>query len=260
MKLTDEGEAFLIQARLAIAALDTAMDSMSANRGTPRGTVRISTSSWFVLEYVQPAIPSLLEQYPGLCVELNFDDRVVDMIQEGYDIVIRGGFIPDSAFIARPVCPLASVLVASPAYLAKHGIPRDYKDLQNHKLIGQRFLTGNFAVWQFETHDGSVINIDPTAQASLILSSPASLVNAALDGLGIAQTGVLPAWEHLCRGDLKIVIHHQHISDKYKMVMQYPHRTRLANRVKVTLDHLAEAFASNPRLHIPIDQLQHFAV
>ncbi len=124
LNLTEEGRAFLRQARVALDALDAAIDTIAAQRVVPSGRVRISTSWAFGREQLMPALPGLLSRYPALSVEVDFDDRIVDLVRDGYDLAIRGGSIPDSALVSRPIFRLNLVLVASPDYLARHGVPQ----------------------------------------------------------------------------------------------------------------------------------------
>jgi len=258
LKLTEEGEAFLSQARIALDALDAAVDIVAAQRAAVTGRVRISTSSAFGRDHLLPALPGLLDQYPDLLVEVDFDDRVVDIVRDGYDIAIRGGSIPDSALVTRPVCRLNAVLVASPGYLERHGVPQTPRDLMAHRLIARRFLSGQVAPWNFRGKDGSITSLNPMDKATLTLSAPDSLVDTACRGLGIAQVGVHLAWEHLCSGKLKVILHGSHQPGTYEMVMQYPHRALIAPRVQVTLDHFRKAFDNDKRLHVPLMALADF--
>ncbi|KDB09536.1 transcriptional regulator, LysR family [Burkholderia sp. lig30] len=255
LKLTEEGEAFLRQARVALEALDAAVDTIAAQRAVPSGRVRISTSSAFGHDHVLPALPALLARYPSLAVEVDFDDRIVDIVRDGYDIAVRGGNIPDSALVTRPVCRLNAVLVASPEYLAKHGVPQTPGALQAHRLIARRFLSGQVAPWNFKAEDVSITTLDPASRAMLTLSAPESLVQAACDSVGIAQVGVHLAWDHLLSGSLKVILHKFHQPGTFEMVMQYPHRALMAPRVQVTLKHLLEAFEADQKLHVPMDAL-----
>lgn len=259
LQLTDEGAAFLRQARIALEALDAAVDSVAAQRLGPSGRVRVSTSAAFGRAHVLPAIPGLLARYPGLCVEVDFDDRVVDLVRDGYDLAIRGGNIPDSALVSRPICRLNVVFVASPDYLARRGVPQTPEQLHGHALIARRFLGGRVSLWSFCAEDGSVSNFDPTDTAVLTLSAPESLVQAACDGVGIAQVGVHLAWPHLQSGALKVVLQGYHHPGSYELVMQYPHRALIAPRVRATLDYLLAAFAADQTLHLPLDALEAFA-
>lgn len=255
LKLTEEGEAFLRQARIALEALDAAVDTVAAQRAEPAGRVRISTSAAFGHDHVLPALPALLVRYPGLSVEVDFDDRVVDIVRDGYDIAVRGGNIPDSALVTRPICRLNTVLVASPDYLASHGVPQAPDELQSHRLIARRFLSGQVVPWNFKGDDRSITTLDPTSKAMLTLSAPESLVRAACDSVGIAEVGVHLAWDRLRSGSLKIVLHKFHQPGTYEMVMQYPHRALVAPRVQVTVRHLLEALTADNKLHVPMDAL-----
>ncbi|OXI36352.1 LysR family transcriptional regulator [Burkholderia aenigmatica] len=255
LKLTDEGSVFLRQARVALDALDSAVDSIVAQRLGPQGRVRISTSAAFGREHLQPVLPGLLARYPGLSVEADFDDRIVDVVRDGYDIVIRGGNIHDSALVSRPVFRMNTVLVASPAYLARHGIPRAPDELGTHRLIARRFLGGAVSTWSFRMRGGSIVAVDPGETALLTFSAPEAVLQAARDGLGIAQVGVHLAWAHLRAGSLKVLLHRHHLPGTYEMAMQYPHRALKASRVQATVDYLLDAFAANESLHVPLKAL-----
>jgi DNA-binding transcriptional LysR family regulator len=253
LSLTAEGMAFLRRARVALLALDQAVDAVAAQRAQPVGHVRISSSQAFGLAHLMPALPPLLARYPGLSVDVEFDDRVVDLVQGGYDLVLRGGNIHDSALISRPVCRFKLILVASPAYLQAHGVPRTPDDLSAHRLIARRFLGGGSMPWSFLTMDGSAIDHDASGQAALTLSAPEAALQAALDGAGIAQIALHLAWPHLKSGALKVLLHQQHQPGNYELVMQYPHRALMAPRVRVTLEHLSDAFAKDEALQVPLE-------
>lgn len=255
LQLTHEGAVFLRQARIALDALDAAVDTVTTQRLGPSGRVRISTSSSFGRDHLLPVLPGLLSRYPALSVEVDFDDRVVDLVRDGYDLAVRGGNIPDSALVSRPICRLNTVLVASPAYMLRQGVPRSPQELRAHRLIARRFLGGRVSTWSFQGEDGSITAFDPTDAAVLTLSAPEAVVQAACDGVGITNIGVHLAWPHLLSGALKIVLHRYHHPGSYEMVMQYPHRALIAPRVRAALDYLLEAFAEDKMLHVPLEAL-----
>jgi Transcriptional regulator len=257
ISLTDEGATFLSQSRIALEALENAVDSIVAGKMETSGHVRISTSAAFGREQLLPALPGLMTRYPGLSVEADFDDRVIDLIRDGYDIAIRGGRIMDSTLITRPVCRLNTVLVASPEYLSQYGVPQTYEDLKNHRLIARRFLGGRISPWGFNRLDGSHFVLDPES-AVLTLSAPEALAQAASSGLGITQVGVHHAYKYLEAGALKVVLLGQHDPGQYEMVIQYPHRSLIAPRVKVTVDYLLKHFENDVSLHIPLDTLVNY--
>lgn len=258
LSLTEEGAAFLQQARIAIAALDTAVDTVVAGKMETRGHVRISTSAAFGREQLLPALPGLRQRYPGLSVEVDFDDRVTDIVRDGYDLAIRGGRIVDSSLISRPVCQLNMVLVASPDYLGQQGVPQTPEDLKKHHLIARRFLGGRVSPWGFRGEDGSLTTLEPDA-AVITLSAPEAQLQAARLGLGIAQVGVHHAVTHLQTGQLKVLLFGQHDPGSYEMVIQYPHRALIAPRVRVTIEYLLDTLRQDPSLHFPLSRLAEFA-
>ena len=258
LSLTDEGTLFLKQARIALAALDAAVDVLAEQRVETSGHVRISSSAAFGRDHLMPVLPGLQTRYPALSVEVDFDDRVIDLVRDGYDLALRGGHIADSALVARPVCQLNMVLVASPDYLARQGIPRTPQDLAVHRLIVRRFLAGRVSPWSFRRGDGGLITQDLTP-AVLTLSAPEALTQAAVQGMGIAQVGVHHAWSYLQSGQLKALLVGQHDPGHYEMVLQYPHRALMAPRVRVTVDYLLAAFAEDEALHVPLSALDDYA-
>lgn len=259
LSLTDEGAAFLKEARVALNALDSAMDTLAERRFETSGHVRISTSAAFGREQLIPALPGLLTRYPALSVEADFDDRVVDLVRDGYDLVIRGGHIADSALVSRPICRLNLALVASPDYLEREGVPSTPLELKRHKLIARRFLGGKMSPWNFRGADGSITTLDLDSPAFTV-SAPEAVAQAACLGMGIAQVGVHHAWTHLVSGRLKVVLLGAHDPGSYEMVMQFPHRALMAPRVRVTIDYLLAAFAKDESLHVPLSALNDYAV
>lgn len=257
ISLTEEGSSFLSQSRIALDALESAVDSIVVGKIETSGHVRISTSAAFGRDQLLPALPGLLTRYPQLTVEADFDDRLIDLVNDGYDIAIRGGRIIDSTLITRPVCSLHMVLVASPEYLSQYGVPKSADDLKSHRLLARRFLGGKILPWGFKNSEGSLSVIDP-GPAVITLSAPEALASAAASGLGIAQVGVHHAYQHLENGTLNVVLLGRHDPGKYEMVIQYPHRSLIAPRVKVTIDYLLEHFESDVSLHIPLALLSNY--
>lgn len=257
LNLTEEGEAFLRQARIALDALELATDAVIAHRAAPSGRVRISTSVGFGRDQLAPTLPGLLAQYPGLAVEVDFDDHVIDLVRDGYDLALRGGRIADSSLVSRLICQFNMVLVASPAYLDQHGTPKHPEDLLQHRLLTRRFLGGRVSPWQFKARDGSITTLN-TEAAVMTLSSPETVTQLAVAGVGIAEIGVHHAWRHLQAGELKVLLLKAHHPGSFEMTLQYPHRALVAPRVRVTVEYLLEAFAQRDELHVPPAALRQF--
>lgn len=255
LQLTGEGRAFVELARSAIDALDAAIDSIAAQRAEPVGRVRLSTSMAFGHAYLMPLVPQLQRRHPGLALEIDFDDRRIDVVQDGYDLALRGGALADSSLVSRPICELLTVLVAAPDYLREHGIPRQPQALHQHRLIALRFLNGRVSPWNFRGAGGSTEEFLPLP-ATLTVSAPEASVAAAVMGMGIAQVGVHHSWEHLRAGRLKILLADQHLAGAGTMALQYPHRALVAPRVRVTVDFLLDALSRHESLHVRPEALR----
>lgn len=258
LSLTAEGTQFLAQARTALDTLDQAMENLTSSPANPVGLVRMSVPNVIGRRLIMPVLPALLERHAALSVEVDFDDRVVDFVQEGYDLVVRGGNVQDSSMIALPLGPLRLGLIAAPAYLDKHGVPRQPQELSQHRLISRRFLAGRLSPWKFHQSDGEVYLHEPTP-AALTLSDPESLLQAALSGVGIAEVGIYLALPHLLRGELKLILHDSHDPGAFQLMLQYPHRSFLAPRVRATADFLTEALRANKDLQVSPETLRQYA-
>lgn len=259
LSLTAEGSLFLSQAQLALASLEQAVESLTTAKENPVGLVRMSVPNVIGRRLIMPILPDLLARYSALSIEVDFDDRVVDFVQAGYDLVVRGGNIHDSSMISRSLGPLKLGLVAAPSYLKKYGIPRQPADLSKHKLITRRFLGSKLSPWKFQQPDGNLFLHEPHS-SSITLSDPEALTQAALSGLGIAEVGIYLVWEHLQSGALQLLLHDSHDPGQFELMLQYPHRALLAPRVRATADFLLEAFRRHEGLNVKDEQLKMYVV
>jgi DNA-binding transcriptional LysR family regulator len=247
LRLTSEGTAFLGKARLALRALDDAVAEVSQAAGEPVGTVRISVGVSFGRHWVLPALPALAERHPQLTLEVDLDNRPVDLVARGYDIGIRGGSLPNSDFVARRACRLPLVLVASPGYLKRAGIPATPAELAGHRSVQLRLSDGGTSTWHFR---GSGRRAAITPKAAITVDDSEAAVDLALAGGGIAQAGLYHAIPHLRAGTLKLVLVDQHEPGAREFVLVYPHRQFLAPRVRVVVDALLAHFAAADDLHL----------
>lgn len=258
LQLTGEGRAFLEHARVAIDALEQAVDTVAAQRAEPVGRVRMTTSSGLGNAFLLPLLPELTERYPSLSFELDFEDRRVDLIKEGYDLAMRGGIFRDSSLVSRRICGIYTLLVASPEYLMRHGVPRTRTDLARHRSIAMRFLNGRHDAWAFKESDGRPSGTTPLNPV-LTVSAPEAVVDAALRGIGIGQVGVLHVRHHLRSGRLKVLLADEHVSGEHEMALQYPHRALIAPRVRVTVEFLLEKLSAIEDLQMTPAALRQFA-
>ena len=257
LRLTDEGDAFLDKARAALRALDQAVADVSRSAGTPAGVVRISVGVSFGRHWVLPALPVLAERHPQLRIDVDLDNRPVDLVAEGYDIGIRGGAIDSSALVARQVCKLPLALVASPAYLRRNGIPRSPAELASHRCIQLRLSDGALSRWSFRGAGQRRIHVTPAP--SFVVNDSEAGIDLALADAGIAQGGLYHLLPSLRSGRLKILLGDLHEPGHREFVLLYPHRQYLAPRVRVVVDELLVHFRAAGDLHLqPADLAEAF--
>ena len=258
LNLTDEGRLFFSQAQTTFQMLEDAAEQIGHAPDHIAGTVRVSVSYPIGQHLVMPHLGELLNRYPDLEVQLIYNDHLVDLVKGNFDLAIRGMVSEDSALIVRPVGKLHTCLAATPDYLAKHGIPKRESDLDAHQILSSQTATGKPRAWLLRQRDGTAKAYQP-ARSRFTTSSADSLLQAALQGLGIAQLPVYPIWQHLLSGSLKTVLNDIHQPQPFELSIQYPHRTMLAPRVRVVLDFLLDVMKSNAGLHMGKMDLRKFA-
>ncbi|MCI8211961.1 LysR family transcriptional regulator [Pseudomonas sp. S25] len=202
VQLTEDGRAFYSRARDLLAEAQD-LHSMFANNGAPlRGRLRVDMPTELAKTVVIPALPSLLNANPELELELSSTDRRVDLVQEGFDCVIRLGPIIDDTLIARSLGKLRMMNAASPEYLAKYGIPLTLDDLlsQGHQMVHYTPILGaRPAGWEYPEGDGyASLALPGTMQVNSVQTYHA----AGLAGIGLIQAGYLALAHHIKNGDL----------------------------------------------------------
>lgn len=255
LALTAEGERFLDKARLALRALDEAVADVTQSATEASGRVRISVGHAFGRQWVLPLLPPLRRAHPGLAIELDLDNRPVDLLAEGYDIGIRGGFIADSSLVARRICALPVALLASPAYLERAGVPRTVDELKGHDCVAVRFAGSTPSPWRFAgagATRGRAARLEIQPQPRLAVSDPAAVLDLALAGCGIVQAGLHHALPYLRSGRLKLLLADRHDPGEREVVLHYPHRRYLAPRVRVVVDGLLSGLADARDLHLTV--------
>jgi DNA-binding transcriptional LysR family regulator len=246
LALTAEGETFLAKARAGLQLLDEAAAELAQAAAEPAGRVRVSVGAGFGRRWVLPALPALTAAHPKLAIDVDLDNRPVDLVGAGYDIGIRGGFIADSSWVARRVCALPVGLFASPAYLRRAGVPGHPDDLAAHAVAASR-LSATPPVWRFTDPP---LEWPPTA--AITADDPDAMIELALAGAGIVQAGLHHALPYLRSGRLKLLLAGRHDPGTREIVVHVPHRLYLAPRVRTVVDALLAHFARCDDLHVGI--------
>lgn len=253
LSLTQEGSRFLAEARAALRLLDQAVAGVSQSAQAPSGRVRVSVGIAFGRRWVLPALPALVAPHPQLGVDVDLDNRAVDLVAEGYDIGIRGAVLEDSSLIARRVCALPVVLLASARYLRRAGVPATPDSLAGHRCAALRLPGEPAQVWRFVRPGGRKLVVTPAAQVTS--SDPETLIELARADAGIVQVGLHHALPHLRDGTLKLLLPGVHDAGRREIVVHYPHRLYLAPRVRVVVDGLLAHFAAATDLHLGVAQV-----
>ena len=204
VSLTEAGERLLARLRPVLSDLDHALDDVARDDKALRGTLRINGSDGAIRQLLQTVVPRFLARYPQMELDLVSEGRFVDIVAEGFDAGVRLGEAVHKDMIAVRVSEdLRFVAVASPRYLRKHGRPAVPEELQMHRCIRQRLPGGKRYRWEFTRH-GQEFTIDPPG--ALTLDSNALMLEAALDGLGIAYVPEPYARDALVRKRLVAVL------------------------------------------------------
>ncbi|WP_417434839.1 LysR substrate-binding domain-containing protein [Hoeflea sp.] len=203
MSLTDAGRLYYEEAQSILDAVNRSEDRIREAVGAVRGHLRVNTSSSFGQMVIAPFLPRFLEQYPDLRFTLSLDDRVVDMVEGGFDVSIRiRAAMPDSALVARRIGTARQRIFASPAYLARAGTPEVPDDIQYHRIVGF-LLADHLTGWNLSGPGGEqTIPLDPEVKVgnSLVLRD----LLIAGHGIGTLPDFVSDAAE--ARGDLVRVL------------------------------------------------------
>lgn len=197
--LTAEGDMFLNRCRHILSELEAAEAELAHTTAAPRGKLRVGVP--FVLDLLTPLFGAFVEKYPEIELDLDFNDRMVDVIEDGFDVVIRSGEVTDSRLMHVKLGEFSNLLVAAPAYLARAGEPNTPADLANHRLLHHRFYeTGKLGSWDPIIPDRMVL---PVALAATSLEP---LIRLAEAGHGIAWLPYFAVAERIRAGDLREVL------------------------------------------------------
>ncbi|MFL9891067.1 LysR family transcriptional regulator [Paraburkholderia sp. RL17-383-BIF-A] len=235
VQLTEDGRAFYSRARDLLAEVEE-LQSMFASNGAPlRGKLRVDMPTELAQSVVIPALPQLMAAHPELELEVSSTDRRVDLVQEGFDCVVRLGPIVDETLIARPLGKLRMINAASPSYLARYGIPHTLDDLrdQGHQMVHYtRTLGGKLAGWEYPDGDGYATLTLPGAMQ---VNSVQTYHAAGLAGIGLIQAGYSALVHHIERGALVEILPDLR-PESLAASLVVAHRRNLSQRVRAFMN------------------------
>jgi DNA-binding transcriptional LysR family regulator len=236
---TTEGEIFHARCRELLDNLDEAEAEITSRSGEASGLLKVNVPVTFGIMYLAPLWPALLARHPKLALDLTLSDRVVDLVEDGFDLAVRIGQLPASSLITRRLASTRMVLCASPAYLARRGTPRQPVDLLQHDIISYSLFSMG-EQWNFTGPDGEVgVKVVPRVRTN----SGDTCRAAALQHQGIILQPTFMVGADLAAGTL------QEIMPAYRSVdlgihAVYPSRKFVSPRIRVAIDFLVDAFAT----------------
>ncbi|WP_113421183.1 MULTISPECIES: LysR family transcriptional regulator [unclassified Rhizobium] len=242
---TLDGEAYYQRCLRILSDIEDAEGAFAGVK--PKGVLRVDVHGTLARHFVLPNLPSFLETYPDIELQITEGDRFVDLIREGIDCVLRVGTLQDSDMIGRRVAMLEEVTLAAPAYVERFGMPAHPEKLDGHRMVGFRSsATGGLLPLEFQI-DGAVREI--TLPATISVNAAESYFAAAKLGLGLIQVPRYHAEEALRSGQLLHVLK-DYPPTRTPVSMLYPRSRQLSPRVRVFIDWLVKVFAgqNNPEV------------
>jgi len=240
LTLTEAGERFLVEIGGSLDALQTAIASVSNDRSEPAGVLKVSMAPTIGITYVMPLLPAFLARYPMVRPDWHFENRQVDLIAEGYDAALGGGFDLAPGVVSRALAPAHLVAVASAAYMAGRVPPIDPGDLA--KLDGIVMRSRRTGRVRHRTMRDTVGGEMPARLSETIMvNDPAAMREAAILGLGVALLSVSDVLSSIERGELVRLLPRWY-ADAGAISIYYATRALLPAKTRVFVDFIVEAF------------------
>lgn len=237
--LTAEGRELHERALKLLQDAEAIEQSAIAARSEPAGTLRVAASLPVGIHIIAAALPAFRARYPKVSVDLRLSDQVVDLVEEGIDVAIRIGELPDSSLLSKRMSPLRLCAYASPAYLKTRGMPAHPHELGSHDTINLRYQSsGQLFRWPFQI-GGKTIEILPSAQIVVDASDAVTAAVAAGGGIGMAATFM--AAPYVARGELVPVLS-EFAVDRNNINALWPESRRTNPAVRAFIDHLQATF------------------
>lgn len=241
LSLTEVGEAFYERCRRIVQEAEEAELAVTRLHAAPRGRLRVNLPMSFGLAHVAPLVPEFLSAYPEINLDYTLDDQVVDVIEDGYDVVIRITSMPDSSLFARKLAPMRTVTCASPDYWAANGKPTHPKDLGQHNCLVYSYLATRDE-WQYEEASNPIA---VKVSGCLRANNGDALTVAAVAGLGVTRMPTFIVGEQIKSGALVPVLEDFEPQGR-GIYAVYPHNRHLSAKVRAFVDFLVTCFGEQP--------------
>lgn len=239
-RLTEAGEQYHQRARQLLDDISDMESEAGDLQASARGRLRVSAPVSFAIHHMPSLLTDFQQAHPAVSIDLQLNDRKVDIIEEGFDVALRIGHLKSSSLIARRIAPVRLVLCASPAYLKEKGSPRTPEDLREHRYLRYSYMeeaAGGLHQW--------LLSGERSDTGDLVSNNGDVLVKAAISGAGIALQPTFLVGEAIREGLLELVLP-EHEPEPMGLYAVYPHRQLLASKVRSFVDFMDGYFGEPP--------------
>ena len=242
LSLTEAGDAFFEHCTRVVAVAEEAEAAMTRLHTEPRGVIRLNAPMDFGRLHVAPMLPDFLARYTEVSLDMTLNDRLVDLVEEGYDLAIRVGRLRDSSFIARKLAPAQRAICASPDYFSRHRIPDQSTDLADHNCLTYSYAPAP-NVWPLTGPDGRRLKVK--VSGTLRTNNGGALREALLAGLGVALLPTFIVGADLRAGRLRQAME-RFTGVEGGVYAIYPQGRHMPVKVRAFVDFLAERLGPMP--------------
>lgn len=238
VSLTPEGETYLVDGARVLQELEAVERAVAGSRAVPKGLLRVCATLGFGRRHIAPRLSKFAKRYPDVEVQLHLTDRPVNLVEQGFDVQIRFGELPDARLTARLLAHNRRVLCAAPAYLKRAGEPASPRELQRHACLFIRENDETFGTWHL--HAGTRTET-VKVRGPLASNDGECVLGWALDGHGILMRSLWEAAPMLRSGKLRAVLPEWSLpsADIYGV---FPPRSHLSAKTRALIDYLLESF------------------
>ena len=251
ISLSNEGALFYERCQRILADLGDAEAELSHLAEAPRGKLKVSLP---VIGYriILPVLADFTRQYPEIELDLDFNDRLVDVVAEGVDVAVRSGTLTDSRLMARELGPFAFAIVGSPAYFARHGVPATPRALEGHACVRYKFpTTGKLQEWVLQHGEGGGdVGGEPRLPTALTCNNIEALIGAAAQGVGLAYLPDFIVRDAIARGELQAVLG-DYLQAASKFWVLWPSSRHLSPKIRVFVDYVCTHLHFSAPLPVP---------
>jgi DNA-binding transcriptional LysR family regulator len=239
--LTEAGNRYALRVQQVLDDIDDMDNQLNDLQQDARGQLRISAPVSFATLHLAPLICHFQRAHPAVSIDLQLNDRKVDIVEEGFDIALRIGHLKSSSMIAKFIAPVRLVMCASPAYLAQHGMPSTQEELKNHRYLHYSYMEESPALPAHEW-------LKPPGSESIsgmICNNGEVLLKAAIEGAGIIIQPTFICGAAITEGKLRVILP-EYEPDAMGLYAVYAHRKLLASKVRCFIDFMEGYFGDTP--------------